>query len=56
MSRTLVQQELCAVRKHEYKRARKATTDRKPRQAYSARQLSLLELEFKVRMGGGKVK
>ncbi|KHN86736.1 Homeobox protein ceh-19 [Toxocara canis] len=36
-----------AARKHEYKRARKAASDRKPRQAYSSRQLEQLENEFK---------
>uniref|UniRef100_A0A0M3HQN3 Homeobox domain-containing protein n=1 Tax=Ascaris lumbricoides TaxID=6252 RepID=A0A0M3HQN3_ASCLU len=36
-----------AARKHEYKRARKAACDRKPRQAYSTGQLEQLENEFK---------
>ncbi|VDD85949.1 unnamed protein product [Enterobius vermicularis] len=36
-----------AARKHNYRRARKAGTDRKPRQAYSSRQLERLETEFK---------
>uniref|UniRef100_A0A1I7WMU5 Homeobox domain-containing protein n=1 Tax=Heterorhabditis bacteriophora TaxID=37862 RepID=A0A1I7WMU5_HETBA len=34
------------ARKHDYKRARKAMGDRKPRQAYTARQLERLENEF----------
>lgn len=36
------------ARKHDYKRARKPVSDRKPRQAYSARQLDRLEKEFQV--------
>ncbi|MFH4979902.1 hypothetical protein AB6A40_006611 [Gnathostoma spinigerum] len=36
------------VRKHEYKRVRKASSDRKPRQAYSSQQLRKLENEFEV--------
>uniref|UniRef100_A0A914EM34 Homeobox domain-containing protein n=1 Tax=Acrobeloides nanus TaxID=290746 RepID=A0A914EM34_9BILA len=36
------------IRKHEYKRARKAIYDRKPRQAYSNAQLERLEEEFKA--------
>ncbi|KIH45022.1 homeobox domain protein, partial [Ancylostoma duodenale] len=35
-----------AARKHDYKRSRKAIGDRKPRQAYTARQLEKLEYEF----------
>uniref|UniRef100_A0A914V3B7 Homeobox domain-containing protein n=1 Tax=Plectus sambesii TaxID=2011161 RepID=A0A914V3B7_9BILA len=35
------------ARKHQYKRARKAAAERKPRQAYSSRQLERLEEEFK---------
>uniref|UniRef100_A0A1I7YGY6 Homeobox domain-containing protein n=1 Tax=Steinernema glaseri TaxID=37863 RepID=A0A1I7YGY6_9BILA len=35
------------VRKHEYRRSRKAVCDRKPRQAYSSSQLDMLEQEFK---------
>ncbi|CAJ0604265.1 unnamed protein product [Cylicocyclus nassatus] len=34
------------ARKHDYKRSRKAIGDRKPRQAYTARQLEKLESEF----------
>ncbi|WKY07063.1 hypothetical protein Q1695_006899 [Nippostrongylus brasiliensis] len=34
------------VRKHDYKRSRKSLGDRKPRQAYTARQLEKLECEF----------
>ncbi|KHJ98507.1 homeobox domain protein [Oesophagostomum dentatum] len=34
------------ARKHDYKRSRKAVGDRKPRQAYTARQLEKLEFEF----------
>ncbi|EPB67645.1 homeobox domain protein [Ancylostoma ceylanicum] len=34
------------ARKHDYKRSRKAIGDRKPRQAYTARQLEKLEFEF----------
>ncbi|KAL6738329.1 hypothetical protein Aduo_011889 [Ancylostoma duodenale] len=34
------------ARKHDYKRSRKAIGDRKPRQAYTARQLEKLEYEF----------
>lgn len=36
------------VRKHEYKRCRRAVVDRKPRQAYSILQLERLEAEFCV--------
>lgn len=36
------------ARKHDYKRSRKALADRKPRQAYTARQLEKLEYEFQV--------
>ncbi|VDL65352.1 unnamed protein product [Nippostrongylus brasiliensis] len=36
------------VRKHDYKRSRKSLGDRKPRQAYTARQLEKLECEFQV--------
>ncbi|VDM51774.1 unnamed protein product [Angiostrongylus costaricensis] len=36
------------ARKHDYKRARKAASDRKPRQAYTALQLEKLEREFQV--------
>ena len=35
-------------RKHDYRKARKPVSDRKPRQAYSARQLERLETEFQV--------
>uniref|UniRef100_A0A8R1HSL3 Homeobox domain-containing protein n=1 Tax=Caenorhabditis japonica TaxID=281687 RepID=A0A8R1HSL3_CAEJA len=35
-----------SARKHDYKRSRKAVSERKPRQAYSARQLDRLETEF----------
>ena len=35
-------------RKHDYRKARKPVSDRKPRQAYSARQLERLEMEFQV--------
>ncbi|KAE9418526.1 hypothetical protein Angca_004291, partial [Angiostrongylus cantonensis] len=34
------------ARKHDYKRARKAVGNRKPRQAYTAHQLEKLESEF----------
>ncbi|CAJ0932949.1 unnamed protein product, partial [Mesorhabditis belari] len=34
------------ARKHEYHRGRKSAVERKPRQAYSARQLDTLETEF----------
>lgn len=36
------------ARKHDYKRSRKSVSERKPRQAYSARQLDRLETEFQV--------
>uniref|UniRef100_A0A0K0DI69 RxLR effector protein n=1 Tax=Angiostrongylus cantonensis TaxID=6313 RepID=A0A0K0DI69_ANGCA len=36
------------ARKHDYKRARKAVGNRKPRQAYTAHQLEKLESEFQV--------
>ncbi len=36
------------ARKHQYKRVRKAAAERKPRQAYSSKQLERLETEFKV--------
>ncbi|CAO4374753.1 unnamed protein product [Caenorhabditis nigoni] len=35
-----------SARKHDYKRNRKSVSERKPRQAYSARQLDRLESEF----------
>ncbi|CAD6194542.1 unnamed protein product [Caenorhabditis auriculariae] len=35
-----------SARKHDYKRSRKSVSERKPRQAYSARQLDRLESEF----------
>ncbi|CAI4224260.1 unnamed protein product [Auanema sp. JU1783] len=35
-----------AARKHDYKRARRAVGERKPRQAYSTKQLERLETEF----------
>ncbi|EGT59842.1 CBN-CEH-19 protein [Caenorhabditis brenneri] len=35
-----------SARKHDYKRSRKSVSERKPRQAYSARQLDRLEAEF----------
>ncbi|CCD67721.1 Homeobox protein ceh-19 [Caenorhabditis elegans] len=35
-------------RKHDYKRSRKSVCERKPRQAYSARQLDRLETEFQT--------
>ncbi|CAI2351210.1 unnamed protein product [Caenorhabditis sp. 36 PRJEB53466] len=35
-----------SARKHDYKRSRKSVSERKPRQAYSARQLDRLETEF----------
>ncbi|EFO88063.1 CRE-CEH-19 protein [Caenorhabditis remanei] len=37
-----------SARKHDYKRSRKSVSERKPRQAYSARQLDRLESEFQV--------
>uniref|UniRef100_A0A914H631 Homeobox domain-containing protein n=1 Tax=Globodera rostochiensis TaxID=31243 RepID=A0A914H631_GLORO len=36
------------VRKHEYSRARRRTLDRKPRQAYTAPQLNILEEAFRA--------
>ncbi|KAL3083818.1 hypothetical protein niasHS_008163 [Heterodera schachtii] len=36
------------VRKHEYSRARRRTIDRKPRQAYTAPQLNILEESFRA--------
>ncbi|KAI6175998.1 Homeobox domain-containing protein [Aphelenchoides bicaudatus] len=36
------------IRKHEYKRSRRAIVDRKPRQAYSILQLERLENEFNL--------
>ncbi|ETN76932.1 homeobox domain protein [Necator americanus] len=36
------------ARKHDYKRSRKAIGERKPRQAYTARQLEKLECEFQT--------
>lgn len=36
------------VRKHEYRKVRKAPVERKPRQAYTAFQLETLEAHFNV--------
>ncbi|GMS87102.1 hypothetical protein PENTCL1PPCAC_9277, partial [Pristionchus entomophagus] len=36
------------ARKHDYKRSRKPVSDRKPRQAYSTKQLERLEREFQA--------